>query len=188
MVQKIRKRKKRPRKNLLSIRAFCAKYGKANAMIRPYIKSGMIPVVKEEKGAKLIDEDQAIEYLKNNTQMKLGAITLNPDNSGKIDAKKFKEFADAKTDSEKLKARKLQLEVDALEKTLISINEIGDLFYQAFSTVKIALLNLPSRISPLLVSENNEHKIHEIIKNEVTIMLDNLVTKKLNEIVDKKTN
>lgn len=70
-------------------------------------------------------------------------------------------YRDARTNSEELRARKLQIEIDAKEAKLLPADEVRKKISKLVTETKDSILNVPSKLAPLLVSIKNPVEMEE---------------------------
>lgn len=85
----------------------------------------------------------------------------------------------------KARARKAELEVLELTKILIPAKDVKDAAFEKARMVRDQMLNISSRISPIVAAETNAKKVHEIIDKEIRQVLEAL-SGDLNENKTKK--
>lgn len=95
------------------------------------------------------------------------------------DTDPFANFRDAKTSSEQMRARKLELEVKEKEGRLLDIDDVRKTVTKLVSEVRAALNNLPSKISPVAVSITDVVEMETMLQKEINDTLASL--SKLNE-------
>jgi len=72
---------------------------------------------------------------------------------------------------EGLRAKKTKLEVDQLEGTLIDAKAVKDASFNQARLVRDTLLSVPNRLSPVVANETDEHRVHQLIKDEIVSCL-----------------
>ena len=72
---------------------------------------------------------------------------------------------------EGLRAKKTKLEVDQLEGNLIDAKSVRDAAFNQARVVRDTLLSVPNRLSPVVANETNEHRVFDLIKDEIVSCL-----------------
>lgn len=72
------------------------------------------------------------------------------------------------------KGKLLEAKAKAEIGELVSVDEVRTSAFNKARIVRDNLLNIPDRVSPQLASINDENKIHEILLNEIRIVLEAL--------------
>ena len=72
---------------------------------------------------------------------------------------------------EGLRAKKTKLEVDQLEGNLIDAKSVRDAAFNQARLVRDTLLSVPNRLSPVIANETDEHRVHDLIKDEIVSCL-----------------
>ena len=72
---------------------------------------------------------------------------------------------------EGLRAKKTKLEVDQLEGTLIDARAVKDASFKQARLVRDTLLSIPNRLTPVIANETDEHRVHELIHEEIVSSL-----------------
>ena len=72
---------------------------------------------------------------------------------------------------EGLRAKKTKLEVEMLEGSLIDAKAVKDASFKQARLVRDTLLSVPNRLSPVVANESDEHRVHEIIRDEIVSCL-----------------
>lgn len=83
-------------------------------------------------------------------------------------------FREAKLDLEELKARKLKLEIDEMEGKLLDGNQVKQRILKLVSETKSSILNIPSKISSMLVSITDPVEMENKLLAELNEALENL--------------
>jgi len=76
-------------------------------------------------------------------------------------------------------ARKAEIEVRKLEGALLERHEVERTWFEKARLIRDGLLNIPDRVSPLLASISDPHKVHQLLDSELR--------KALNDIADAVT-
>ncbi len=87
---------------------------------------------------------------------------------------KFDRYRDAKTSTEELRARKLELEVAEAEGRLLDAEEVRAKIVKEVSQVREALLNIAPRVSPILVSITDVVSMENKLIDEINSALEGL--------------
>jgi hypothetical protein len=87
---------------------------------------------------------------------------------------KIERYRDARTSTEELKARKLELEILSREGRLLDVNVVRERIAQLVTETKDAILNVPSRIAPNLVSITDPVDMETTLLQELNNALANL--------------
>lgn len=93
--------------------------------------------------------------------------------SGKVD-NDFINLAEAKRLETIGRAKKLDIENAESEGKLISANKVEQDAFVCARNYRDAVLNIPSRVSPLLASETNDRKIEIVLTEEIKKVLQRL--------------
>ena len=72
---------------------------------------------------------------------------------------------------EGLRAKKTKLEIDQLEGTLIDAKAVKDASFKQARLVRDTLLSIPNRLAPVIANETDEHRVFELIHEEVVSSL-----------------
>lgn len=72
---------------------------------------------------------------------------------------------------EGLRAKKTKLEIDQLEGTLIDAKAVKDASFKQARLVRDTLLSIPNRLAPVIANETDEHRVFELIHEEVVSTL-----------------
>lgn len=87
---------------------------------------------------------------------------------------KVERYRDARTSTEELKARKLELEIMSREGRLLDIELVKNRISQLVTETKDAILNVPARIAPNLVSITDPVEMETVVLQELNKALENL--------------
>jgi hypothetical protein len=87
---------------------------------------------------------------------------------------KFERYRDAKSTTEELRARKLELEVAEIEGRLLDAEEVKRKIYKEVSQIREALLNIAPKVAPVLVSITNVVVMENKIIDEINLALEGL--------------
>lgn len=87
---------------------------------------------------------------------------------------KFDRYRDAKTSTEELRARKLELEVAEAEGRLLDAEEVRAKIVKEVSQVREALLNIAPKVAPLLVSITSVVEMENKLIDEINSALEGL--------------
>lgn len=87
---------------------------------------------------------------------------------------KHERYRDAKTTSEEQRARKLELEVAELEGRLLDKDEVKDRVLKLVGETRDALINIPGKIAPLLVSITDPIEMETKLLMEINQALEGL--------------
>lgn len=74
----------------------------------------------------------------------------------------------------KARARKAELEILELTKILIPAKDVKDAAFEKARMVRDQMLNISSRISPIVAAEHDSKKVHEILDKEIRQVLEAL--------------
>ena len=72
---------------------------------------------------------------------------------------------------EGLRAKKTKLEVDQLEGTLIDARAVKDASFKQARLVRDTLLSIPNRLTPVVANESDEHRVFQLIHEEIVSSL-----------------
>lgn len=87
---------------------------------------------------------------------------------------KFDRYRDAKTSTEELRARKLELEVAEAEGRLLDAEDVRAKIVKEVSQVREALLNIAPRVAPILVSITDVVSMENKLIDEINSALEGL--------------
>jgi hypothetical protein len=87
---------------------------------------------------------------------------------------KFDRYRDAKTSTEELRARKLELEVAEAEGRLLDAEDVRAKIVKEVSQVRESLLNIAPKVAPLLVSITNVVEMENKLIDEINSALEGL--------------
>lgn len=91
----------------------------------------------------------------------------------------FEKYRDAKTSTEVLRARKLELEVAEAEGRLLDANQVRSEISKIVNEVRERLLNLAPRVAPVLISISDVIEMENKLHDEINSALEGL--QKLND-------
>lgn len=80
-------------------------------------------------------------------------------------------FARVKAVHESLKARKVKLELEQMEGSLVDAKAVKESAFKQARLVRDTLLAVPQRLAPVIANESNEHRVHELIHDEIVSVL-----------------
>lgn len=86
----------------------------------------------------------------------------------------FDRYRKAKAGTEELKARKLEMEVDELEGRLVDKDEVKKKIEELVIRTRTALLNIPAKAAPTLVSIKNVVELEAELFKEINLALESL--------------
>jgi hypothetical protein len=86
----------------------------------------------------------------------------------------FERFRSAKTDTETMRARKLELEVAEIEGRLLDAEEVRKRVVKLVSETRDALLNIPGKLSPILVGISDPVEMETTLLKELNSALESL--------------
>jgi hypothetical protein len=69
------------------------------------------------------------------------------------------------------RAKKAKLEVEQLEGTLIDAGAVKDASFKQARLVRDTLLAVPNRLAPVVTHESDEHRVFELIHDEIVLCL-----------------
>ena len=72
---------------------------------------------------------------------------------------------------ESIRAKKSKLELDQLEGSLIDAKAVKDASFKQARLVRDTLLGVADRLSPVVANEKDQHRVHEIIHEEIVFCL-----------------
>lgn len=75
---------------------------------------------------------------------------------------------------QRAKTEKAEIEVQKLKGDLVPAADVEKAIFERYRTVRDTLENIPSRISAMLAAESDEHKVKELLMNEINRALENL--------------
>lgn len=159
----------------LSIRAYAKNRGVSEGAVRKAIKNGRI--TKKENGK--IDANLADKEWQQNTdpaqlkEVKRDKFEKKPreDSNNNLLGPSYQQSRAVK---EAYSAKLLRLQFEKESKRLISVDEVK---ISAFNTARMTrdrILNIPDRVIPLLVGQNDIFEMKKILKEELVKALDEL--------------
>ncbi len=83
-------------------------------------------------------------------------------------------YTEARTRNEHYKAKITELEYKKLKGELVSVQDVVDTSTKIVSVTKTRLLSIPGKLAPQLVELKSAKKIHNIIRNEIIVALNEL--------------
>lgn len=144
----------------LSLKGLSKAFGVSQVSVRNWISKG-IPCKRTSKGY-TFDLTEAIQWREKYLQeSKQGSNN---------------EYEAARTEKEIYRAKTAKLNYETMEGTLISAQEVKDLMYGTARLTRDAILNIPGRLSALLVNQTRD-KIREMLTHELRQALENLANK-----------
>ena len=81
-------------------------------------------------------------------------------------------YAQARTERERIKAKKEKVEYDLLIGKLVDSEEVRISAFNRARILRDAMFNIPDRISTILAAESNPRKVHQILLKEIRIALE----------------
>ena len=81
-------------------------------------------------------------------------------------------YAQARTERERIKAKKEKVEYDLLIGKLVDSEEVRISAFNRARILRDAMFNIPDRISTILAAESNPRKVHQILFKEIRIALE----------------
>lgn len=90
------------------------------------------------------------------------------------DSDAFARFRSAKTDTETMRARKLELEVAEMEGRLLDVEEVRKRVVRLVGQTRDSLGNLSSKLAPLLVGINDVVEMETTLQKEINLALASL--------------
>lgn len=83
-------------------------------------------------------------------------------------------YQDAKANSEMLKVKKLQMELDEMEGRLIEVDKVRETLIKLVGETKEVLLNIPTKIAAELLACETTFEVEQIIQKEIHQALESL--------------
>lgn len=83
-------------------------------------------------------------------------------------------FKKAKVDTEKIRARKLELEIQIKEDKLLDAEEVRKRFIKIIGEVRDGILNVPGRVAPLIFGMATTLEIEKKLYEELCVALESL--------------
>lgn len=80
----------------------------------------------------------------------------------------------AKAEKEYWLGRKAELDFKKMNEELISVEEVKRQAFEMARSVRDVMISIPSRLSPILASENDQHKIQSTLTKEINAALESL--------------
>ena len=94
-------------------------------------------------------------------------------------------FARVKAVHESLKAKKVKLELEQMEGSLVDAKAVKESAFKQARLVRDTLLAVPLRLAPVVANESDEHRVHELIHDEIVSVLRTLDGNKSLRLVRK---
>lgn len=154
-----------------SKRAFERSRRLSHGAVRRAILSGRLVRAVLANGE--IDFEVADQELRENTRPsapRLGSTNgagHGSNGSGRPDPLISTQFAASRAVSEHLRARRLKLELDALEGKLVSVDEVRAALFTAVRQTKEILRGLPLRAAPMVVGNADLSEVTRVLEREV---------------------
>ena len=133
---------------------------------------GLINVVATDKRIKEA-QDPAREPFKKEVKAKAKAkaTTSKKDTQTGKDTQDLS-YAQARTERERIKAKKEKVEYDMLMCKLVDSEEVRISAFNRARILRDVMFNIPDRISTILAAESNPRKVHQILFKEIRIVLE----------------
>jgi phage terminase Nu1 subunit (DNA packaging protein) len=94
------------------------------------------------------------------------------------------EYEAARTEKEIYRAKMAKLNFERMDGALVPAKDVTTAAFEKARTVRDQLLNIPSRVSPILAAETNAAKVHEILDKEIRQALE-VLSAGLNQVEGK---
>lgn len=149
------------------------------------IESGVISersLVREKPNAKRFQIDSEVADLEidmhGDASHKVSHDDLHPQADAKTDGAeeppRLNKYREAKTTTEMLRSRKLELDVAEREGSLVDVKSVQKRVSKLVGEVRDALGNLPGKISPLLLSISDPVEMENKLREEINSCLESL--------------
>lgn len=132
----------------LSRRAYAAHRGVSHTAVQKAIQSGRISTLADGR----IDPATADQEWDRNTLYPVGGTS---------------QYGQARTVHETYRARLAKLDYEERIGQLVAANEVRDAAFQTYRRFRDTMLNIPSRIAPMLAAETDAATVHEILATAI---------------------
>ena len=140
----------------LSLKGLSKAFGVSQVSIRNWIAKG-IPCKRTSRGY-TFDLTEAIQWREKHLQeSKQGSSN---------------EYEAARTEKEIYRAKMAKLNYERLEGSLVYVKDVTDANFEKARLIRDQLLNIPARVSPILVAEKDHKKVNEILTKEIRQVLE----------------
>lgn len=145
---------------------------------KPYVtklgKQGKLVIVNEG-GQELVDFEATDARIRALTNLGRAANGSNAGGSSSAAGAVSDLFRKAQTQERAYMARLLELRYKRESGELVSISEVRAAYARRISTLRDALMQMPARLAPVLAAETDELKLHNLLQDEIYLVLEQAV-------------
>lgn len=153
---------------------------KADKLLEGHLTQGPPAAPKAKPGAKAKKPKAKAKRKKAGTpESASSAASGGNDDQGKS---QDQTFAEARAHSERIRAEKMELELEILKGTYIERAVVASENFRIGRLCRDQLLNIPARISAIIAVETDPFKIQNIMTDEITRILEDL-TQELKKVI-----
>jgi hypothetical protein len=142
-------------------------------------KQGRLVLV-EQDGRQMVDFDATDAKVRSTTNLGRAANGVNGGGAGAASGAGSTEVGDlfrkAQTQERAFSARLLELKFRRESGALVPIDDVRAAYARRIAGMREALLQIPARLAPVLAAEGDESKVHDLLQDELYLVLEQVAT------------